>query len=206
MNEETVRRPRAGRARTRLDTGQRREQLLSIGLELFAERPYDEVWIEQVAELANVSRGLLYHYFPTKRDFFVAVIRREGERLFEMTGTDPGAPAADRLAAGLDAYLSYAEGHAKGYRAFHRANVTSDQEIREIYEELLVQQQERIVEVLTEDCRAPAETLRLAVRGWLAFIVTVCLEWLATRSPSREEVRDLCIRTLLCAVSPRAHG
>lgn len=55
------------RTRRRLSTEERREQLLSVGARLFSESPYDEVWIEQVAEIAGVSRGLLYHYFPTKR-------------------------------------------------------------------------------------------------------------------------------------------
>ncbi|MGW2857715.1 helix-turn-helix domain-containing protein, partial [Streptomyces sp. NPDC001215] len=64
------------RTRRRLSTGERREQLLAVGARLFSENPYDEVWIEQVAEIAGVSRGLLYHYFPTKRDFFAAVVER----------------------------------------------------------------------------------------------------------------------------------
>jgi AcrR family transcriptional regulator len=52
--------------RQRLSPERRREQLLQIGARLFAEHPYEDVWIEEVAELAGVSRGLLYHYFPTK--------------------------------------------------------------------------------------------------------------------------------------------
>jgi AcrR family transcriptional regulator len=54
------------RSRRRLDPEQRRAQLLDIGARLFAERAYEDVWIEEVAELAGVSRGLMYHYFPTK--------------------------------------------------------------------------------------------------------------------------------------------
>lgn len=42
------------RTRRRLSTGERREQLLSVGARLFSESPYDEVWIEQVAEIAGV--------------------------------------------------------------------------------------------------------------------------------------------------------
>jgi AcrR family transcriptional regulator len=68
--------PERSRTRRRLSTGERREQLLSVGARLFSESPYDDVWIEQVAEIAGVSRGLLYHYFPTKRDFFAAVVER----------------------------------------------------------------------------------------------------------------------------------
>ena len=116
-----------GRTRRRLSTGERREQLLSVGARLFSESPYDEVWIEQVAEIAGVSRGLLYHYFPTKRDFFAAVVERESERMLRMTAAVPGVPVREQLAAGLDAFLEYVETHAHGFRAFHRADAAGDQ-------------------------------------------------------------------------------
>ena len=92
------------RTRRRLSTGERREQLLSVGARLFSESPYDDVWIEQVAEIAGVSRGLLYHYFPTKREFFAAVVERESERMLAMTaskaGASPACPAVTRTASG----------------------------------------------------------------------------------------------------------
>ena len=58
--------------RTRLSTEQRRLQLLAIGAELFARRPYEQVSIEEVAEIAQISCGLLYHYFPSKRAMVLA--------------------------------------------------------------------------------------------------------------------------------------
>ena len=71
--------------RKRLDREQRRTQLLDIGAQLFADRSYEDVWIEEVAEIAGVSRGLMYHYFPTKRDFFAAIVERESQHLLEVT-------------------------------------------------------------------------------------------------------------------------
>src|SRR5690606_39706171 len=65
-------------------------------------------------------RGLLYHYFPTKRDFFAAVVERESERMLRMTAAVPGVPVREQLAAGLGTYLEYVREHAHGYRAFHR--------------------------------------------------------------------------------------
>jgi hypothetical protein len=44
--------------------------------------------------------------------------------------------------------------------------------------------------------------LRIAVRGWMSFMVTVCLEWLDEPSIPREDVRDLCARALLGAIIP----
>ncbi|HVQ48426.1 MAG TPA: helix-turn-helix domain-containing protein, partial [Mycobacterium sp.] len=71
--------------RRRLSPDDRRSELLALGAEVFGQRPYDDVRIDEIAERAGVSRALMYHYFPDKRAFFAAVVRAEGERLFEAT-------------------------------------------------------------------------------------------------------------------------
>ncbi|MEH0548666.1 TetR/AcrR family transcriptional regulator [Streptomyces sp. B21-105] len=197
------------RTRRRLSTGERREQLLSVGARLFSESPYDEVWIEQVAEIAGVSRGLLYHYFPTKRDFFAAVVERESERMLRMTATVPGVPVREQLTDGLDAYLEYVETHAHGYRAFHRADAAGDRSVRAVYRRALAAQERQILAALGVDPEfgpvfEERPEVRLAVRGWLAFTTAVCLEWLRGEELSREQVRDLCARALLGVIAPAA--
>ncbi|MFI5972234.1 TetR/AcrR family transcriptional regulator [Streptomyces sp. NPDC051452] len=189
-------------ARRRLSTGERREQLLSVGARLFSESPYDDVWIERVAEIAGVSRGLLYHYFPTKRDFFAAVVERESDRMLRMTAAVPGAPVREQLTAGLDTYLGYVRAHAHGFRAFHRADAAGDQAVRRVYQRALDSQERQILAALAADPEfgpdvVGAPRVRLAVRGWLAFTTAVCLEWLREGESTREEVRDLCARALL---------
>ncbi|MFH8793557.1 TetR/AcrR family transcriptional regulator [Streptomyces sp. NPDC017941] len=193
--------------RRRLSTQERREQLLTVGARLFAQNPYDDVWIEQVAEIAGVSRGLLYHYFPTKRDFFAAVVQRESDRMLRLTTAEPGLPVREQLGTGLDAFLGYVEGHAQGFRAFHRAKEAGDPTVRAVYGEGLAAQERQILAALTADpetapLTAEPAALKLAVRGWLAFMVAVCLEWLDEPELTRAQVRDLCARALLGAILP----
>ncbi|WP_338784828.1 TetR/AcrR family transcriptional regulator [Streptomyces sp. DG1A-41] len=196
-----------GRTRRRLSTEERREQLLAVGARLFSESPYDDVWIEQVAEIAGVSRGLLYHYFPTKRDFFAAVVECESERILRMSAAVPGVPVRDQLAGGLDTFLEYVQTHAHGYRAFHRADAAGDQAVRRVYQRALAAQERQILAALAVDpefgpaCEGRPE-MRLAVRGWLAFTTSVCLEWLRGTELSREQVRELCARALLGVLAP----
>ncbi|MEU6683345.1 TetR/AcrR family transcriptional regulator [Streptomyces sp. NPDC046832] len=196
-----------GRTRRRLSTEERREQLLSVGARLFSESPYDDVWIEQVAEIAGVSRGLLYHYFPTKRDFFAAVVERESERMLRMTAAVPGVPVREQLAAGLETFLEYVQAHAHGYRAFHRADAAGDQAVRRVYQRALGAQERQILTALAADPEfGPAfeerPEVRLAVRGWLAFTTSVCLEWLRGAELDRAQVRELCARALLGVLTP----
>ncbi|MEU9572746.1 TetR/AcrR family transcriptional regulator [Streptomyces massasporeus] len=196
-----------GRTRRRLSTEERREQLLSVGARLFSESPYDDVWIEQVAEIAGVSRGLLYHYFPTKREFFAAVVERESERMLRMTAAVPGLPVREQLAAGLETFLEYVQAHAHGYRAFHRADAAGDQAVRRVYQRALAAQERQILAALAADPEfGPAfegrPEVRLAVRGWLAFTTAVCLEWLRGAELDRGQVRELCTRALLGVLTP----
>ncbi|AHH96661.1 TetR/AcrR family transcriptional regulator [Kutzneria albida] len=186
--------------RRRLSPEQRRSELLGIGARLFAQRPYEEVWIEEVAELAGVSRGLLYHYFATKRDFFAAIVREESEQLYALSDPDPALPNEQRLAAALDVYLDYVQQHEHGFRAVHRGAASADEGIRAIVREGQSRQAERIMAALAPG-ELGAEVLRLAVRGWFSFLTTVCLDWLDNPEISREQLRDLCARTLLSAVS-----
>ena len=200
----------AGRARRRMGTDERRQQLLQVGAALFAERPYDEVWVEQVAERAGVSRGLLYHYFPSKRDFLLGIVATEGERLQQVMDAHPDRPPAERLALAVDAYVTYAAEHPHGFRAFHRA-AEADAEVRAIKEEFLARTERRIVDGLAggrAGLRADMapEALQIVARGWMAFVVEVCLQWLDQPALSREQVRELCVRTLLGAVGTGRRG
>jgi len=55
---------------------ERRAQLLDVALALFAEHGYDGTSTRQIASAAGVTEGLIFKYFPTKRDLLRAVIER----------------------------------------------------------------------------------------------------------------------------------
>src|SRR3984957_13046693 len=120
--------------RRRLSPDDRRAELLALGAEVFGQRPYDEVRIDEIAERAGVSRALMYHYFPDKRAFFAAVVRAEGERLFEATNAppDPGHSLFDQLRTGVLAYLRYDEEHPHGAWAAYMGMGRSDPILRGI--------------------------------------------------------------------------
>src|SRR5258707_4037345 len=107
--------PRAAKPRTRrrLSVDERREELLRVGMRLSSTRAYDELWVEEIAEQAGISRGLLYRYFPTKRDFYVEVTRTAAAEAGQLTAPDASQPADEQLRAGIDAFLRYAEEHSQ---------------------------------------------------------------------------------------------
>ena len=61
---------------SRLDPGQRRDQILDAANDLFAERGYEEVSIEDIARAAGVTRGLVHHYFGGRTEVYIALLER----------------------------------------------------------------------------------------------------------------------------------
>ena len=67
--------------RRRLSADDRRRQLVGIGLAKIVEKPIQDLSMDDIATEAGISRGLLFHYFPTKTDFYLACIAAAGRRM-----------------------------------------------------------------------------------------------------------------------------
>jgi AcrR family transcriptional regulator len=185
---------------TRLDRETRREQLIAVGAQMFAGRSYDDVWMDEVAAEVGASKALLYHYFPSKRDFYVAVIRDQAERMREITEPDPELEPLDRLRAGVERFLDYAEAHAAGFRTLHRGGLGSDAQIRAIIDEAHTRHAERLLAGIGAE-GAARELVGIAVRGWLALATAATVEWLEGRSVTRTQLRDLLVGALVGTVA-----
>jgi AcrR family transcriptional regulator len=193
--------------RRRLSPDDRRNELLTLGAEVFGQRPYDEVRIDEIAERAGVSRALMYHYFPDKRAFFAAVVRAEGERLFEATNTalEPGRSLFDQLRTGVLAYLRYDEEHPHGAWAAYVGMGRFDPVLRGI--EVIDNDRQahrimaRINQAIGETADAKVERdLRITIYGWLAFTFEMCRQRLVDPSIDAGRVADACAHALLDAV------
>jgi len=178
----------------RLDVDERRQQLLERGAELFTSHPYEELSMSKIAAEVGISKGLLYHYFPSKQAYFEATLSAWAEQLRERTEPDPDLPPVEQLKGSLEAFLALVEENAGAYRNLMRsaAGVT---EIRELIEEVRRKTAERILAGLYP--QDPPPKARIAVSGWLWFMDGACLDWIEHRDVEREELRDLLLGVLL---------
>src|SRR4051812_49880225 len=92
--------------RTRLDPARRREQLLDLGVELLSVRRLEDLSIDALADVAGISRGVLYPYFSNKRGFHLAVLRRMADQVFQITAPVEDLPPLEQLARPLRAHLA----------------------------------------------------------------------------------------------------
>jgi AcrR family transcriptional regulator len=184
-----------GEARRRLAPEARREELLDVGAEMFTDLAYEDVLMEEVAVRAGVSRGLMYHYFPSKREFFAAIFKRDSERLLAASDIDPALPLADQVLAGLDAHLDYFAAHKQNILTANRGALSGDPTVQAIISDQLATLRDRMLDRLGRDGSSRALAL-VALDGWLAFVRAVCVAWAEGTSLTRDAVRDLCFRTL----------
>lgn len=156
---------------------------------------YDEVRITEVADLAGISRGLLYYYFPTKQDFAIAVTQIACGQVFADANPDPSLPVADQLRRVLTDYVAFAAENADSYRAMH-TGLIADARVRELRRADLARHEARVLAALgVGDTASPL--LVTAVRAWLAFVIAAVLDWLAQRATSSEAVVELCTQALV---------
>ncbi|BBU23973.1 TetR/AcrR family transcriptional regulator [Mycobacterium xenopi] len=196
--------------RRRLSPEDRRAELLALGAEVFGQRPYDEVRIDEVAERAGVSRALMYHYFPDKRAFFAAVVKYEAERLIEATShlPLPGQTLFEEVRTGVLAYMEYQQQHPHSAWAAYVGIGRSDPVLLGIDDEAKNRQLEhvmsRIVEIEGPDEKLDPDVernLRMVVHGWLAFTFELCRQRIIDPSTDAGQLADACAHALLDAVS-----
>lgn len=185
--------------RLRLLSDERRAQLLELGIEMFAAQPYDEVRIDEVARRCGISKGLLYHYFPTKRDFYSATLRAAAERLLIETQIDSRSPPIERLREGLGRYLGFVSGYAAAYVTLMRGGIGADPTVAAIIEETRVRFMERLLAGMGF-APEPPPLLRLALRGWIGCVEAASLDWVVRRDVSQEALCELLARQLLAAL------
>lgn len=161
-------------ARVRRSAEDRRRQLIGIGLRLLVTRPIHELSIDEVAAEAGISRGLLFHYFPTKRDYYVAVVRAAGHRLLKHARPAEDGDPADRPRAIIEGFVGFVQRRRANYVALVRAGAGGDARVLEVFEDIRRTLTDRVLDAVGESA-APAP-LRLAVRGWLAMAEEMAIE------------------------------
>ena len=185
----------------RLSGDDRREHLLSVGVDLIGRHGIDDVSIERIARAAGVSKGLLYHYFPTKDEFLLAVLARSQAEVDEHFERDPELSALEQFDRNLDGFLRFVDERAAGYLAVASARA-SEPRVQRLVESRRRERVDELVALAAALENRPRELVRTPVLeagldGWLGFSEGVILRWLRERKVTREQVHSLLRHALL---------
>ncbi|MGY1741002.1 MULTISPECIES: TetR/AcrR family transcriptional regulator [unclassified Blastococcus] len=177
----------------RRSAGDRRAQLVAIGLELLPTTPVQELTIDEVARRAGISRSLLFHYFASKRDYYTAVTRAAADVLREHLAPRPGLPAEEQATGMLERYVGWVETYRDAHLSFVRGAAAGDPWVAGVYEET----RESLVDVTLSALGLPDDARRRQlVRAWFAFTEDLVTQWVREPTMERAELVGL-LRGLL---------
>jgi AcrR family transcriptional regulator len=178
---------------------ERREQLLELGLDVFGASPSAALSIDDIAAAGGISRGLLYHYFPSKRDFYVAVVQRAADLMDASTRTLEEVPIEERARHAVRVFLEAIAERRELYGTLLSGGTADDAEVRAIVDA----SREAFATRALHACGIEEPTARqwVAARGWIGFVEAASLAWLEAGEPERETLVSVYLRTLRAAVT-----
>ena len=166
--------------RVRLPPDARRAQLIQLGVQMLATRRMEDLSVEALADEAGISRGLLFHYFRSKQEFHLEVVRACARELLERTEPDPHLQPLEQLRTSLGAYVDYVTQNRDVYVSLVRGAASGDAAVRQVADETRTEQANRVLKHLDALGLPGAARTELAVRGWVAFCEEVVVSWLAS--------------------------
>lgn len=186
----------------RLEPDERREQIFTCAADLFGERPYTDVSTSDIAARAGVARGLINHYFGTKRELYLAVVRRAMTVPHFAVELLPEGPLDRRVDAAVGWFLDMITKQEKMWLAATAPEgIGRDTEVERILADADKESADRVLEAVgieADDNRW--NELNALVRAYGGMVKAAGREWLVRGALSREEVHLLLSKSLLTLI------
>jgi AcrR family transcriptional regulator len=183
-------RPAAPVTRVRMTGTERRQQLLNVARELFAEKGFEGTSVEEIAHRANVSKPVVYEHFGGKEGIYAVVVDRETQLLLDrMVSTLHGGHPRAMLEQAAVALLSYVEESHDGFRILVRDSPVASS--IGTFSTLLNDIASQVEHILGQQFAALGYDEKLAALYAQALVGMVALTgqwWLDARKPKRDEV------------------
>ena len=141
---------------------------------------FAELSMARIAREAGISKALLYHYFPSKQDVFVATLEEAAQELGRRTEPDPALPPARGAGHSLDAFLAWVDDNERGLPQADRERRQRPGGRRAGRPRSRDRTSARILEGSRRG-RAPPPAARRGARAWLWFMDGAILDWVEHR-------------------------
>jgi AcrR family transcriptional regulator len=109
--------------RRRLSAEKRREHILRAGMEVFAERGYQEASMVEIARAAGITPAVIYDHFASKAELQITLLEAQTEELLVFVGSAVAGEfedTAERIRVGVDAFFTFVEEHPYAWRMLFR--------------------------------------------------------------------------------------
>lgn len=171
---------------------ERREQLVTIGRALFAEKGYDATSVEEIAARAKVSKPIVYEHFGGKEGLYAVVVDRETQALLgslEAALADARQHPRVLMERAALAFLTYIDTREDGFRILVRDSPSTH--ATGTYSSLLGDVAAKVESILAVQLRMrrfAAKDAALYAQMLVGMVAYTGQWWLETRTPSKEVV------------------
>jgi AcrR family transcriptional regulator len=188
----------AGPRWTRLGPEARREQILDTAGRLFEEEGYDAVSMIDVAKAAGVTRGLVHHYFGSKRELYLAVVRSVLSEAPPLTAPEGATSLEEIVARNASIVLDYLSSNRGMLLAIAPSgDLGRDPEVAALAEAARENAIDQVIVNHFGDPEAAPPEARLVIRAFFGLVEAACREWLFRRRATRAQVEVLLAQTIL---------
>jgi len=186
----TTARPAVTHAKVRMSSAQRREQLIAVGRQVFAEKGLDATSVEEVAARAKVSKPVVYEHFGGKEGLYAVVVDREVRSLLDrITNALTAGHPRELLEQAALALLDYIEEETDGFRVLVRESPVGASTGN--FSSVLNDVAHQVEHILASEFKTRGYDGKLAELYSQALVGMVALTgrwWLDVRKPRRETV------------------
>ncbi|WNV91305.1 TetR/AcrR family transcriptional regulator [Umezawaea sp. Da 62-37] len=112
---------RTGRAK-RLPRAVRERQIMDAAVDVFSRLGFHAASMDEISEVAGISKPMLYAYLGSKEELFATCIRRESTVMMEAiaNGIEPDQPPDVQLWSGLRAFFDFVGENRSSWQVLHR--------------------------------------------------------------------------------------
>ncbi|WP_213283535.1 TetR/AcrR family transcriptional regulator [Cellulomonas hominis] len=170
---------------------QRREQLLQVSRQLFAEKGFDGTSVEEIAARAEVSKPVVYEHFGGKEGMYAVVVDREIQALTTaLTGAlDEGGHPKVMVERSALALLDYIEDNEDGFRILVRDSPVAQATgtFSSLIGDVATQVEHLLADQFTRQGLDP-RTAPIYAQMLVGMVALTGQHWLDARSPKKADV------------------
>ncbi|RRO14493.1 TetR/AcrR family transcriptional regulator [Saccharopolyspora rhizosphaerae] len=180
----------------------RRAEILAVARRLFGEGSFSTVSTSDIAAEAGVARALINHYFGSKRELYLEVVRQMLVIPPSVSERLPPTTVEERLSICVDRWLDVVERNRDMWLSAIGSESIGDDEVERIMLEADEIATDRVLEAaMMSDVTVGREKLRGMVRAHSAMLKAASREWLVRGSLSRSDLHVMLTRTALHLVN-----
>jgi AcrR family transcriptional regulator len=182
---------------TRLGAEARRDQILATARRLFEEGGYDAVSMSDVADAAEVTRGLVHHYFGSKRELYLEVVRSVLSEAPALVAPSEAGSPEEMVRRNASATLDYfAANRGMMLALAPSADPGRDPEVAALADAARDALVDQVISNHFGELDPPPEA-QLIVRAFFGLVEAASREWLFKGRASREQVEALLANGIL---------